>query len=84
MRKDQKKVYWDIINGFEDNYYKVIVQDNLTDSASLRIAFYESCLSIVRDGPRLKSHTVQYNLIRYYEWRLRKTLEKLTASETES
>jgi len=79
-------VYEDIILGFEKSYYETLKKEKLVDSPARRIEFLSECVILLRDGPRLQSRTIQYKLVRYFQWELHKEVEKLqkiaTAKET--
>lgn len=81
MRPDQRRLYEKIIDGFETNFQLVLVEDRKEETPLLRVAFYKACLELVRDGPRLNSHIVQFNLIRFYERKLTQSLKKVVDTE---
>lgn len=66
MDRIEKSMFKGIVDGFEKHYRSVQQQDSFPDSPTARAAFYNSCLMIVRDGPRLQSDKVQRELVNYY------------------
>jgi hypothetical protein len=66
MNPRQKKKFDAIVADFDKFYRTTCKKDGIPDNSVARTAFYEACLGIVRDGPRLRSAEVQSELVRYY------------------
>lgn len=66
MNKKDREFVNQIIVGFELEYQKMRRESSIVETPIVRTAFYESCLMIVRDGPRFKNVIVQDELTRYY------------------
>lgn len=78
MNQEEQRMYDNLIANNEEHYQRVREEDNLeNDNALARTAFYQACLRVFRDGPRLKSPAVQAELVKYYSEKRREAYDKL-------
>jgi hypothetical protein len=66
MNAEQQKSFDNIIAEWEKSYQKDRAEYGDEDTHVIRLAFYEACLTVLIEGPPLKSLTVKNELIKYY------------------
>lgn len=79
MNQDERSSFNAIVAGFEANYVLVRKEQSLPDDLVIRTAFYQSCLDIARDGPRLRSAKVQAELVKHYAKLRDETFEEISS-----
>lgn len=77
MNPEEKETFNRIIAGFEQQRKAVESQPDFPVGPMADAGYYQSCLRIVRDGPRMKSRRVQEALIKHYDDLLQVEYKKL-------
>lgn len=74
---EERKIFDDVIEQFEESYHQTLARDGMTDIPKNRVEFYNACLVLLINGPRMKYTKVQVLLVEYYTDRRDEKLSEL-------